>query len=557
MNNRVRRVALDITMTTVAGTGKGGFTGDGTAVSAGLFTPTGINFDYNGNLLIADRDNNRIRLMTPSGQLQTIAGDGLERLAGDGSLATTASLARPEGVVMDGAGNIFIADSRNDHIREILGAKATFDVTGGPLTFSPSSGGPVTSSQPLSIAGSIPGLAFTASASDPWISISSTSGSMPASISVSVDPAQLPAGTSTGHVTFVALLTAIPSVTVNVTANVSAALPPSLTISTSAVSLSIIRGPSGTTEATGHFSIRNTGGGTVQAVVRTPPVPWLETNALSAITVGPNAPVDVALTTISASLSSGATYVTQVVVDGGAAGAITLPVTCTVVSARPKILLSQTGMTFAAVAQGGAPASQSFGILNSGQGAMTWTAIGSTLAGGAWLSIDQTGGTVANPLSDVSTVNVSVNPAGLATGDYYGQIQVRAQGADNSPQIITVVLNILPVGMKLGPQLTPTALTFVGSVGSTPGSQAVTIGNSTGTALTFQSALTTDLPGSTWLQYAPVSATVSPASPSTYRSRRIIKNLSPGVQHGQPDVFVFRWVDSYGERSDRDFAQRK
>ena len=77
---------------------------------------------------------------------------------------------------MDGAGNIFIADSRNDRIREILGAPATFSATAGPLTFAAPSGGAVTSSQPLSIAGSVPGLAYTATASAPWIVLSSTAG---------------------------------------------------------------------------------------------------------------------------------------------------------------------------------------------------------------------------------------------------------------------------------------------------------------------------------------------------------------------------------------------
>lgn len=537
-NNRVRRVDVNHNITTVAGTGLFGFSGDGLATAVRLFTPTGVNFDNSGNLMIADRDNDRIRILTPSGQLKTIAGDGLERLNGDGSLAITASLARPEGVVMDSAGNIFIADSRNDRIREILGAPASFSTTAGPLTFNASSGGPVTSSQPLSIAGSVPGLVFTATPSVPWISLSSTAGSMPASISVSVDPSQLSAGASTGQITIVSPLAAVPSVTVTVVANISSALPPSLALSASSVSLSIIRGPLGASEATGTFTVLNKGGGTVNANVAAPAVPWLVTNASPALSVTPGSPVDVTVTTVSAALASG-TYATQITVDAGAAGLVTLPVTLTIVDARPKILLSQIGLTFAAVAQGGAPLPQGFGILNSGQGAMSWTATASTLSGGAaWLSIDQTSGTVSTPLSGVSTVNVSVNPAGLAAGDYYGQVQIKAQGADNSPQIVSIVLNVLAAGTHLGPEVSPTALTFVGSAGSTPGSQIVLLGNLSASPITFQSTLTTDTPGATWLQYAPVSATTNPGQPGKISVQTNFANLTPGVHNGSL-TFVF------------------
>ena len=537
-NHRIRRVDLSKTITTVAGTGTGGFSGDGVATSVQLFTPYGINFDNAGNLMIADRDNSRIRLLTPSGQLKTIAGDGVERLNGDGSLATAASLARPQGVVMDGAGNIFIVDTRNNRIREILAAPATFSASSGPLTFAASSGGPITAAQPLSIAGSVPGLAFTATASTPWIVLSSTVGSLPASITVSVDPSQLSTGTSTGQITIVSPLTAVPSTTVNVIANISAAIAPSLALSTSAVNLSIIRGPQGALESIGTFTILNTGGGTVTATIGNPPVPWLTTSAASALSVTPNSPVDVTVTTNASALASG-TYSTQITVSGGSAGSVTLPVTMTIVDARPKIQLSQVGMTFAAVAQGGAPLPQSFGILNSGQGSMPWTANVSTLSGGAgWLSIDQTNGTVATPVSGVSTVNVTVNPSGLAAGDYYGQVQIKVQGADNSPQIVSVVLNVAAAGTHLGPAVSPTALTFVGSAASAPGSQIVMLGNLGASPLTFQSTLTTDTPGTPWLQYAPVSATVSPGQPAKISVQTNFTNLPAGVHNGSL-TFVF------------------
>src|SRR5262249_46356052 len=156
--------------------------------------------------------------------------------------------------------------------------------------------------------------------------------------------------------------------------------------------------------------------------------------------------------------------------------------------AQQKILLSQTGLTLITVASGGPPLPQSFGILNTGEGSMDWTASASTFSGGSgWLSIDHTSGTVARPFLDVSLVNVSINAAGLAAGTYYGQIQVKASDAANSPQSVSVVLNILPAGSNPGPEVQPSGLIFIGTVGNNPGSQSVMVSNRTAAALDYGS----------------------------------------------------------------------
>lgn len=528
-NNRIRRVSVNNTITTVAGTGVGGFSGDGPAISVELLTPTGINFDGNGNLIIADRNNNRIRLLTPGGVLKTIAGDGVERLLGDGGLATIASLAAPEGVAIDNAGDIYIADSRNDRIRLILAAPAVFSTSGGPLSFAAASGGSVTASQPISLDSSVPGLAFTATPSASWIQVSSSTGAMPATISVSVDPSQLTTGTSTGQVTILSPLAATPSVSIQVTAAISPAVPPSLTTTTASVNLNIVRGATTTSETSGQFTLQNTGGGTVTANVAAPSVPWLQTSATSPLAITPGSPQSVTLTTVSSSLSPG-TYSTQITVDGGAAGTVNVSVTLTIVNAQPQILLSQVGLTFTAAVGGGAPPSQAIGILNKGQGSMNWTASVSTLSGGSWLSIDQPSGTVVTPLSDVSTVNVSVSLAGLAQGSYYGQIQVMVQGAANSPQSISVVLNVQAAGSHIPPSVSPSGLIFVGAAGSTPGSQTVVLQNLTGSPITFVSSATAG--ASSWLQYTPTSATLTPGQPVNVAIQANFASLPPGTQSG-------------------------
>ena len=118
---------------TVAGTGAGGFSGDGgSATSATLNFPNGVVVDKFGNLLVADSANNRIRAVAETNgdhygvqfstsTINTVAGSNISGFAGDGGPATSASLNFPEGVALDGAGNILIADSGNGRVRIVGG----------------------------------------------------------------------------------------------------------------------------------------------------------------------------------------------------------------------------------------------------------------------------------------------------------------------------------------------------------------------------------------------------------------------------------------------------
>jgi trimeric autotransporter adhesin len=119
-NNRIRLVTKSTCIiTTVAGTGSYGYSGDGgLATSAELFNPKGVAIDASGNIYIADTDNHRIRMVTKStGVISTVAGTGLEGYRGDGVLATSVALYYPSGVTLDASGNIYIADSFNNRIR--------------------------------------------------------------------------------------------------------------------------------------------------------------------------------------------------------------------------------------------------------------------------------------------------------------------------------------------------------------------------------------------------------------------------------------------------------
>src|ERR1019366_8457015 len=120
-NQRIRRVSGSGTITTIAGSSVvAGFAGDGgLATSALLAFPLGMAMDSLGNLYFADGDNNRVRRISPGGVITTVAGNGAGRFAGDAGPATGASLNIPEDVAIDGAGNLLIADSGNNRVRKV------------------------------------------------------------------------------------------------------------------------------------------------------------------------------------------------------------------------------------------------------------------------------------------------------------------------------------------------------------------------------------------------------------------------------------------------------
>ena len=120
-NNRIRKVTPDGLIATVAGDGGAGFGGDGApATAAQLNAPDGVSVDDNGDIFIADTGNNRIRLVTSDGAIHTIAGSGARGFSGDGGAAVKALLGAPAGLTLDGAGNLYFADTMNNRVRRLV-----------------------------------------------------------------------------------------------------------------------------------------------------------------------------------------------------------------------------------------------------------------------------------------------------------------------------------------------------------------------------------------------------------------------------------------------------
>ncbi len=197
-NNRIRKVTPAGIISTVAGSSSQGFAGDGgPATSAKLTLPEGVAVDATGNLYIADMFNNRIRMVT-GGTISTIAGNGQQGFSGDGGPATGASLNNPQGVAVDASGNLYIADTRNSVIRKVAltGVISTVAGTGGLAGFS-GDGGPATSSFlnfPSAVAVDATGNLYISDTNNSRIRY------VAASSSIGTDSAHSPRGQGTGTI---------------------------------------------------------------------------------------------------------------------------------------------------------------------------------------------------------------------------------------------------------------------------------------------------------------------------------------------------------------------
>ncbi len=523
-NSTVYRIDTGGNQSVFAGTGSAGYSGDGgAATQAMLNAPSGLAMDALGNLYIADALNKRIRVVNPQGVINTFIAGGSDprelafdsagnvyisdetgdlvykvtpakvasvfagggnTFPGNGLLATQAALI-PYGVVVDASGNVYIDDEVG--IQEVLASPPTISLQQSSLSFSAASGGAPTT-QNVAVLGSVQGLAFAASANTAsggnWLSVSPSSANTPELLTVTADPTNLAAGSYAGTIV-VAPAEATPlTLTLSVTFTVGAAVAPQLSVDQPNLSFTY---PNGAPTRSTTLKVSNAGGGgalafTVAAATQTGGS-WLAVTPESG-SVSPGAPVALTVTANPSNLAAG-TYTGSLSIQSNGGGAITVPVNMAISSLTQAVLLTQTGMSFTAVAQGGVVPPQSFGVVNLGTGSLPWTASVSTLAGGNWLSATPSSGSSDASLA-ASQVAVGVNVSGLVAGDYYGLVQIDAPGAANTPQLVTVFLNVLPVGSDPGASVQPSELFFpvIPGAGS-PGSQEVLVYNIGAAAQTY------------------------------------------------------------------------
>jgi len=129
INHRIRKITPTGTVTTIAGSTSGA--DDGVGINAKFHNPTGVTLDAAGNIYVADAGNNRIRMITPTGTVTTIAGSTVGVTEGTG---TAAKFNKPVGIAIDASGNIYVADDENERIRKITTGSVVSTLAGGFLS---------------------------------------------------------------------------------------------------------------------------------------------------------------------------------------------------------------------------------------------------------------------------------------------------------------------------------------------------------------------------------------------------------------------------------------
>ena len=580
-DHKVRRVAPDGTITTVAGTGEAGYSGDnGLAAKAKLYYPWRVAPDRAGNLYIADYYNCRIRKVTPGGIITTVAGTSGCGYSGDGGLATQAKLWGPQGVAVDPAGNIYITDGLNHRVRMVSpngvittvagNGRAGFSGDGGPalsgslnrpvdlevtadalyileyqnnrlrvvrtsvvalesapavLAFTAQADSGILPPQAVRVTSSSAGLQYSATviteSGGNWLRVGSASGTAPGTVQVTVSSDGLAADTYRGTVRVTAAGGAVR--TIAVTFQVQESNPPKMDFEPKEFRLSIAE----QSQAEDVLWVLNRGGGLLSFSADAGGDAWLKVTS-SAAKATASEPGVVTLGIDARSLAPG-TYTGTVTLSTASGDRRQVPVTLAVVGSRkPKLLASHKAVAFLSRA-GGGDAPHDVSIVNIGQGVMAWSAEAQSDRG--WLSIASSGGTTDADAAAVPVVRVSANPGALGPGEYTGQITIRAPDAEDGVQRIDAKLTIVRDESQLAPIVRPTGMIFRAvNPSAPPGSQEISIFNITSRPVKYDAGLT---PQSAveWLQLKPASGAV-PEFTSRQQNTAILK-VQPMLQDAQ------------------------
>ena len=500
-------------------------------------TADGITIDNDGNVVFTNSF--YVYKIGPTG-VTILAGTGpFVTAQGDGGLATQAGMF-PISPVFDSQGNLYVADLVSHRVRVILAKPPSIQVGSSSLSITGLAGGAPAAKQTLSVTASVPGIAFTATTTagpGNWLSVSSDSGATPRLLDVTADPGSLAPGVYHGVVTIVAQYGVPQTTTVNVTFTVLPGLGPVLSVDTKQFSFSYPKTGTGQSQ---KLTIANSGAGrlsfAITTNVSTPSgAKWLAIGpsagpAVPAITIAgiatPASPAVFTVVANPAGLSPGLYTGTVTVISPG--GTSRIPVNMTISSLDQVLQLSQRGLSFTAVAKGGVVPPQTFAVKNIGTGVVRWTTSTSTLSGGQqWLQVSPASGS-SDAAQAPPAVTVTVNGAGLAEGIYYGVVQVNSPAAANSPQVVTVFLEVLREGSPTAPVVDQGSLQFSAAAGgSSPSSQSLSVYNITSNARSFRSVVSADSGLS--VVTLPTDATLDPQHPTPVVVQPFTGSLAPGV----------------------------
>ena len=540
VNRRVRRISPDGTIETVAGNGGNEcrpYDGE-TATAVPLAEPIwGSVVHPSGNLLFGSCQ--FVHLLTPEGRLYTVSGEGGGILIGDGGPASRA-FPNPSDIALDDAGNIYIADWSNTRIRKILAVPPVFADLPQQVMFAGSSGGPAVESDEAVVAFSahtqigagppLAGVPFSAVAQDEaaWLRVSPNNGTSPRRLTLTADPSSLAPGTYRGLVEVRETVGFALARMIEVVFDVGPAPDPILRVDANSLSFTY---PNGAGTRQENFVIANAGGGQLNFAIQTETDSggdWLTVSPVADV-ANPGRPVTIDVSANPEGLAAG-TYTGRVRVEADSGGAAEIPVTMTVSDVDEAILLTQRGLSYEAVVGGGLVPPQTFGVINLGRGSMDWSVSTCTLTDVScdWLRVTPESG-VSSANGEAPQITVSVDQTGLAAGDYFGLVEVRAGAAANTPQLATVYLEVLPEGANAVAALDSREVNFTATAGVSPSSQTIEIYNVAAEPKTFRTSLSLE---QGFLEALPREGVLDPRNPTKLVVQPFTEHVQPGEYGG-------------------------
>jgi uncharacterized protein (TIGR03437 family) len=523
-SRRIRKISPSGILTTVAGTGSAGFSGDGgLATSARLDMPRGVAVDGVGNIFFCDSNTHRVRKIDASGTISTVAGNGTAAFSGDGGLATAASLNSPFDVVVDAAGNLYIADTNNFRIRQVSAGGMITTIAGTGVQGFSGDGGPALSakfSEPGGLAFDSAGNLYVADRTNGRVRKITPAGNI-----------STVAGDGLGRLADGKLATQssmYPSdVAVDAAGNLYIAdsgndrirlvlaAPPSLTVTPASLRFTAPAG--GPSPDTQSITVSSSLTGLVWKASATP----------AAVTLSPptgatpsTATVRVDVSGLAAGVYSGAVTITA----PSSPAAVTVPVEIAVTAPKPPAASVEPAALSFRSAPGATPNPQTLVISNAGGGTLTFSAKATTTSGGAWLQLSAAGGTAT--AGSPARLQVTVNTTGLAAGAYAGSISVDG---------VTVPVTLLLSAANQVMLLTQTGLRFTGVAGGgVVPSHNVGVLNIGQGALNWTAEAST-LSGGAWLRVSPASGR-SDAGSAEFPSLEVLADatgLAAGSYSGQ------------------------
>ena len=491
--NRVRKVSPNGKITTVAGYGLADSSGDGgLAVNAALNAPQGVAIDASGNVFIADTKNQRIRQVTPDGKISTIAGTGANGFSGDGGQATRAAFAYPAGIAVDGNGEIYVADMNNNRIRKILNDGSIRTVAGNGQQFSVAGdGGPA-----VQASITVP----QAVAVDSWANLYITD----------TWSSRVRKVTAAGTITTIAGDGSVDTIEDSVPATQT-----------------LIVTPKGiAADALGNVYIAEPTLNRVRRIDSNGIIHYYA-GAGTAGYMGDGGPAGTALLNGPAAVAvdpSGNVYIADQVNNR----------IRRVSSGNPAVLPSSPTLSFTAQSGGPPPAAQGI-VLQSSVLGRPFQLVTETSDLGYWLFVTPSSGYAP------TRVQVSIDPTAMPPGSYNGAIRIQDANGIAGPQLVQVNLTVLPANSPALVVL-PTQLSFSVGQNTKPAAQLLVVSAQGNGALPFQVDYPT-VSGGNWLGISPTSSITSGTFPSVLTISADPGNLSVGTYQGQITISAFGIVD--------------